>query len=277
LIFLAFIVPLALYFLMLAHLNRSQHPVLVSGPWDFVGVLFAASGFLLLGGPAVLTGLHEQWRLSWLLGQTRFLDGVGENWYFWVGLWGVYFFAVVGGASYLLWARRAQSSIYNIDRTTLDEVLALVLERLGYEWVRGRTGRIFLRPGKSTAGAALETTVQPLEKSPTSLAGTEHGFAPGRPARGVLALPARSSSPVYRTGIDVEHVAFLRHATLHWVGDAEELRPEVEAELVAALTQVYSRENPASAWFLSVSMILFAVSFLGLVALLAFRIFHLVR
>src|SRR5262245_36772142 len=47
--------PLALYFLYLAWLHQRPQPTLVPGRWDFVGVLVALSGFLLVGGPAVLT------------------------------------------------------------------------------------------------------------------------------------------------------------------------------------------------------------------------------
>src|SRR6266849_3966820 len=144
LIFLAFVVPLAIYSLILAHLNRSRHPIMVSGSWDFVGILFAASGFLLLGGPAILTGLHEQWRLSWLLGQTRFLNGFGENWYFWLGLWALYFVLVVSGAVFLLRRRRNQSSVYNVQPVMLDKILVQVLDQLGMDWQRGRGGHFVI-------------------------------------------------------------------------------------------------------------------------------------
>src|SRR5260370_14843850 len=87
LIFLAFVTPLAVYCLVLSVINRRRHPVIVAGSWDFAGVLFAASGFLLLGGRAILTGLYEQCRLPWLLGQTRSLQGLGAKWTFLTTLW----------------------------------------------------------------------------------------------------------------------------------------------------------------------------------------------
>src|SRR5277367_1951255 len=68
LIFMVFFLPLSLYFFYLAALNRAPRAVIVSGVWDTVGVLGALSGFLLIGGPAILSGLYEQWRISWLLG-----------------------------------------------------------------------------------------------------------------------------------------------------------------------------------------------------------------
>ena len=56
---LVFLFPLAIYCLIVSLLNRRPRPVMVSGTWDFAGVLFAVSGFLLLGGPVMLTSLSE--------------------------------------------------------------------------------------------------------------------------------------------------------------------------------------------------------------------------
>jgi hypothetical protein len=259
LIFLAFVVPLALYFLVLAYVNRSRHPIMVSGPWDFAGVLLAVSGFVILGGPAILTGLHEQWRMSWLLGQTRFLQGLGENWLFWVGLWGFYFVAVVYGAAFLLWRRRQQTSIYNIEAAVFEEVLTQVLDRLGFEWVRGRPFRFFVRPRDE---ATIETYPVPEQGLPR--------FKSTAPV--VDLMPG-----VYKAAIDVEVFAAMHHLTLHWLGETHEVRLEIEAELGKALTQVHSRENPASAWFMSLAILLLLAAFLGLLGLVALRVFRLLR
>src|SRR4051794_4945035 len=67
-IFVLCFVPVGIYMLLLAHVNSRARPLMVSGVLDFIGVLFAASGFLLFGGPAILTGLNERWRTFWLLG-----------------------------------------------------------------------------------------------------------------------------------------------------------------------------------------------------------------
>ena len=42
-ILLAFLSPLAIYLLIIGAINRRRRPLLVSGPWDFAGLLFAAS------------------------------------------------------------------------------------------------------------------------------------------------------------------------------------------------------------------------------------------
>src|SRR2546425_834050 len=107
---------------------------MVSGPWDFAGVLFAASGILLLGGPAILTGLHEQWRLTWLLGQTRFLREIADSWDFWISLWLVYFAVVASGSAVVLWQRRQVTSIYNVEPLIFMGVLTDVLNHLELEW-----------------------------------------------------------------------------------------------------------------------------------------------
>src|SRR5215210_6898917 len=96
LIFVVFLLPLGLYLLLLGQLNRQPRPVFLSGTLDFVGILFAASGFLLFGGPAVLTSLNESWRQFWLLGEnTISRDGLLAQWQFWVFLSLLYFTVVV--------------------------------------------------------------------------------------------------------------------------------------------------------------------------------------
>ena len=63
---LVFLFPLAFYILFLAYLNARQRATMVAGVWDFVGVLFALSGFLILGGPLIIRGLHEQFNFLML-------------------------------------------------------------------------------------------------------------------------------------------------------------------------------------------------------------------
>jgi len=94
-IFVVCFVPLGLYLLLLGHINRQSRPVVVSGTLDFIGVLFAASGFLLFGGPAILTGLNENWRSFWLLGDPAVSrDSLLAQWQFWVFLWALYFLCI---------------------------------------------------------------------------------------------------------------------------------------------------------------------------------------
>ncbi len=55
-----FLFPLAVYCSVLGLVNRRLQPLMISGVWDFVGVLCATSGFLLFVGPYLLSGLFRQ-------------------------------------------------------------------------------------------------------------------------------------------------------------------------------------------------------------------------
>jgi hypothetical protein len=237
LIFLAFIVPVAIYCLILSMLNRSQHPIMVAGPWDFAGVLFAASGLLLVGGPAVLTGLYEQWRMSWLLGQTRFLAELGDHWYFWLFVWGVYFIAVLAGAAMVLRSRCGQTSIYNVDPVAFDEILNRVLELARLHCLRDQPGRLLLRHKEDQ-----------LE-------------APG----GWLELKVETSPAMHHVTLHWNGEA------------ADAVRPGVEAEMARELAAVESPENSLAGWFLSAGLTLFFVACLGAFALMLLRVLHLPR
>jgi hypothetical protein len=270
LIFLAFVLPIAVYSLVLSVINRKSHPVVVPGPWDFAGVLFAASGFLLLGGPAILTGTYEQWRLSWLLGQTRHLQGIGENWNFWISLWFVYF-AVVGGISvFVLWRRRTQISIYNIEPPVFAEVLTDVLDRLGLEWRQNGPQRVLLRFRESPlsdVGARIDSIHVPPR--------SERGEP--RPHFATAITQDDSSADCPWSVLAVEPFPALRHVTVHWLSHHETTRLEVDAELTKALLQVRAAPSPVSGWFLALSLGLFFLVFVPLLTFVTVRILQLLR
>ena len=276
LIFLAFVVPLAVYCLILSVINRRHHPVIVAGSWDFAGVLFAASGFLLLGGPAILTGLYEQWRLAWLLGQTRYLQGIGENWSFWITLWLLYF-AVVGTVSALvLGRRRTQTSIYNIEPAVFGEVLTQVLDRLGLQWRHNGPRRLLLRVRELSLGETGDVMASIPVRRRSEAAGTPALAGPYAQHPVVTAQrPSPSAHPW--SVLTVEPFPAMRHVTLHWLSHDETIRLEVETELDKALSQVPTTENPVAGWFLVLSLGLFFSAFLVLLALLAVRILHFPR
>ncbi len=161
-IFVAFLFPLTLYVLVLALINGRPRPVVVSGVWDFAGVLFAVSGFLLAGGPAALTVLDERWRMFWLALRGD-LPGAGDaGWLLSVTLLVGYFFVVLTGSVLLLLGRRRTTSVYNVEREALEEALHRVLEGQGLTWVReGRT--LWIRPAPGGGGPlAVEVDAFPL-------------------------------------------------------------------------------------------------------------------
>src|SRR5207253_8850992 len=69
LIIVAYLLPLAVYCLVLGFINRRRHPLMVAGAWDFAGLLFAASGFLAFGLPGLLSGFTERGRSAALFGR----------------------------------------------------------------------------------------------------------------------------------------------------------------------------------------------------------------
>jgi hypothetical protein len=156
-LFLLFIFPLGIYCLILGVLNRRDRPLLVSGPWDFAGVLFAASGFLLFVGPAVLSSLHERWRYYWMYGDNSNGEDINTiAHYSWLTAWYLYYAVIVAGAAYILRQRRCLTAIYNIAAADLEIALARVLERLDMGWTR--QGNHYLL--KSAAGYPAELEVE---------------------------------------------------------------------------------------------------------------------
>jgi hypothetical protein len=252
----AFLFPLGTYCILLARLNRRWHPTMIAGPWDFAGVLFALSGFLLVGGPSLLTGLNKQWRQVWLFGDTGVLSARDMDWWnFWIMLWGGYFVVVVGGAAYLLWQRRHATAIYNIDADQLDEVLAQVLNRLDLPATRV-ANRYFINPGIRGVAAGKGPHTEAIR--PASDLPINPSDAP--PDQPKLMDAARPRPP--REGIlvlEVDVFALMRHATLRWQGDAELTRKEVEAELAKELSQVQSRDSPVGGWLLTTGVSLLAI------------------
>jgi hypothetical protein len=84
---------------------------------------------------------------------------------------------------------------------------------------------------------------------------------------GTFAVPPKS-------WLELNWVDFpaMRHVTLHWAGDDRVLRRDVETELADALRQTTTVDNPVGAWMLSLTVCLFFLSALWLLAVLALRI-----
>jgi hypothetical protein len=179
---LAFVFPLGIYCLILGAINRRDRPLLVSGPWDFAGVLFAVSGFLLFVGPAVLSSLYERWRVSWVLGHAGAGEGPsGASYYLWVGLWYVYYFGVVAVAVWMLKRRREVTAVYNVDVAVLEVALARVLERLGRSW--RRTGSYYILKPETVAADSGDPSALELESFPSLRHATLHWHGLEDPSR----------------------------------------------------------------------------------------------
>jgi hypothetical protein len=269
LIFVAFLFPLTLYCLSLALINRRPGPTLVPGSWDFVGVVFAASGFLLLGGPSVLTGFNERWRLFWLVGRFHALRELSEqSWYFWLLVSLLYYFVVVAGVAWLLQRRRALTAVYNVEPEVLEGTLTRVLERLGYSWARAGS-RFFIRAAEPVATILPSPEPAPSEGVQTSLPSAEEGAPPVGfvQKRGMTAPEIALFDDT--SVVEIEPFPMMRHVTLNWEVEDSDARQQIEAELTRALAEVRTQENPAGGWFVSLSISGFFLMF-GLLLILLF-------
>jgi hypothetical protein len=259
LILLAFLLPLAVYLLILGSINRRRRPLLVGGVWDFIGLLFAASGFLLFGGPAILSSLSERWRRRWLLGQAGG-DGGGEGLYeFWVFLSALYFVAVVAGAAWLLWRQRHLTAVYNVSQDLLEEALGRACDRLGLNPVR--SGNLFL------FGPSFEATVGRW-RTTEAIQAPHHRPVAVRPLAEEELAPAKGGTAAEHllgqtAVLEVDPFPAFRHATLRWDPADTPLRREVEAELARALAETPVPDHMLGLWLTLLGLALLATVFAG--------------
>jgi hypothetical protein len=270
LIVVAFLLPLAVYCLVLGLINRRRRPVMVSAAWDFAGLLCAASGLLAFGLPGILMGLSEHGRQVILFGAP-----VRHGWFgdlyeslceslFSVGS-GVlllnYFFLVVGVAGFVLWRRQSQTAVYNIRPEVFDEVFAGVLDAAGLLWSRAGQ-RYFIRRGPKQlrpAEGPAEETESPVTASPRW---------PSAPGRG--SYPTSAEEIEQSACLEVDPAPALCHVTLRWETEDASLRQQVEADLARALAEVRTRHNPTATWLISAGAGLLAV----IVLLFAFMVIY---
>jgi hypothetical protein len=122
--------PLSIYLLILAQVTRRDHPSVVSGPWDFVGLVVGLSGFFLFGGGLVLTVFQENFRY-WMRGNFEpFRAAWNQEKMTWVLLATAYFILVVGGICLTLLSRRRTLVVYNVLPNSFESLLGDVFEQL---------------------------------------------------------------------------------------------------------------------------------------------------
>jgi hypothetical protein len=233
--------PLAFYCLVLGTINRRTQPLLVSGSWDFVGLLCALSGFLLIDGPLLIRQHYDRAEETIYRRDIENAakdapqiesdpkDGqkqesveaqIASVQFFWWTVWALYFVVVLGGAALLVWARSTVSVIYNIDGPAFQDVLTRGLERLGLHWhLNGK--------------------------------------------RLLLQTDAAAGSPESECAVDSFPVMY--HVTMRWKRDPTGLRGRVEEELARQLKEVVTYDNPAAGWFLSIASCLFGLVLMGVV------------
>jgi len=264
LIFVVFFVPLAIYLLVLGAINRRGRPLVVPGAWDFLGILFAASGFLLFGGPAILSSLHERWRLFWIWGRTGPLrEGgvIGPD--LWLVLACLYFAGVVGGAFVLVRRQRAFTCIYNVEPAELDYLLGAVCEALALEPIRSGNLYVFGLSLASLPPSGAEARARGIQ-APHHLPAARRGGAD-------LALEAGASPGVELAGqtaiLEVEAFSALCHVTLRWDPYDSPLRAAFEAELERRLAGVRAPDHETGPWLTLAGVFVLGASILGAIGL----------
>lgn len=269
---LAFLFPLAVYCLFLAVLNYRRHATMISGPWDCAAMLCAVSGFLFVGGPCVLTGWHEEWRLMWLEGDyLGFLAHGAKWWSFWVGLFALYFLAVLAGGILMMWLRRRATAIYNLDPEDFDTVLGEVLQRLDLKW-RRVANRVFV-DCRSQPSTRSEREAVHAEERATAL---PQLMGDGQPARTPPPIPDPAATGAgFPDGqrilvLEIDPFRAFRHITLHWrYGAHDPLRRDMEAEIAKELHALESGPNSTGLWFATIAVSIFSTIFFTVVLLIA--------
>jgi len=261
-IFLAFLLPLAAYLVFLGVLHRRERPLLVSGTWDLIGLLFAASGFLLLTGPAVLSALAARSRGLWGEGAA---GGVAAQ-RFGLVVSVLYYLGVVGGAALLFQSRRRTTAVYNVEVPALEDALATACRNLGLRPTRSGTLYVF---GVAPVGAAAPRGAAGAIQAPHHLYGLASAAVPE-----AAAPPAPFNDLVGQTAIlEVDPFAALRHVTLRWDPGDSLLRREVEAELERVLADTATPPSDLSALLTLAGVGLFVLTVVAAVVLLLFQHF----
>src|SRR5436305_1433204 len=136
--------------------NRRLRPLLLNGAWDFLGVLFASSGFLLVVGPAVISGQYQRNLFEFSFGQPGTpQQTLHDIWSLWWGVWLMYYLLVLGGGAALLWWRSRSTVIYNVDAAEFERLFEETLEQLGLH--ASRTGGKYVLTVARTASKTDDT------------------------------------------------------------------------------------------------------------------------
>lgn len=263
-ILLAFILPLALYLLILGSINRRRHPLMVYGPWDFAGVLFAASGFLLFGGPGVLSVLNEHWRDTLLFGQNPSSSSATESLWTWgVVFAAVYFVVVVAAASLLLWRSRNYTAIYCVDLETIQLALARVFERFGMRPLHSGDLYYF---GMTSSPRTDDLAGEKREVQAIQTAAPE--------TRTTTAVQSTLLTAGSHVILEVDAFQPLWHVTLRWNPEHSPLRQALEHELERELADTPTQPHALGAWLTLAACALFLLMLVIGIAVVLYRLVH---
>jgi len=246
LLFLLFLIPLAIYCLILSSINRRPHPIMVSGAWDCLGLLFAASGFFLGVLPGIVTLLYSKTLRQLPFAEPRSgAEALGNLLLEWWGVLLLYYLALVVGATAVVLHRRASTVIYNINPDDWERLFAQVLAGLGME--QARSGK------QITLGAPARDDASLTEPGPSEAA---------------IQAKIYPCLSLHRTALlRIDAFPALSNITLHWEHAGAELREQIETELARALQAVETVDNAAGSWFLGIGGSIITMVFLTVLVL----------
>lgn len=246
------LMPLAIYLLFLAYLNQRGRPTMVSGPWDYASLLLGLSGFILIGGPVLLSTLDAAWRAYWFGGNFNRVQAVWHtNSVIWSTIAAGYVAGLAGIVGTFMYLRRKVTVVYNVDTTTLESMLVGALDRLGLSWRRVAGG--YDVGGRKRRPAILDDDGAAAAKAPAEVP------------------PAPENLSGLTAFVQIDTFPSLGHATIRWEGYDPLLRREVESELAKVFAATESPHNPAGGWFMTAAVALFFVMLMWM----AFLIYHM--
>ncbi len=132
--------PLTLYLFWLGAVNRGERPVVVSGAWDFVGLLSGIGGFILCAGMMLsLTATNAN---AFRRGGFAELQNAWANAQLAGAITPLAYLFLVGGGTYLtLRSRRQSLAVYNVHPPAADDAIGRALAKLGID--AKRTGNLW--------------------------------------------------------------------------------------------------------------------------------------
>jgi len=123
--------PLAAYLYTIARITRRDHPTVVSGAWDFAGVVLGLSGFIVFGGALVLSVLQSNVRYATRGNLEAFRDAWQREGHVWIVVSVSYLVVVLGVIVLTLLSRRRSLVVYNVEPAAFEATVAEVLEQVG--------------------------------------------------------------------------------------------------------------------------------------------------
>jgi hypothetical protein len=245
---LACLFPVTLYCLFLAMVHQRRTPTMISGVWDFVGIMLALSGFLLIGTTVFLMSLNPGARSFFLDGGpiTDLMRAYARSNRYMFLLWALFFLTLGSSFAFVLWQRRAFTVLYHVTPNELEQLLSNVLFRL-----------------------RLSAT----NRGPRWFIGYDQpAMAPAIPEDSEKELLVEFDQ-VRKAIIDVEGSSTLRYVTMNWRFVTAAMRREIEYELARDLANFAASEGSVASWLMTATTSAFVLMVFMLVTflILSFR------